>query len=325
MSGKPRYEGSHVKKSGQQNSSVNSADASQNQGGYASANSVGPAVFDESNAQGRSSLTSKGDKKGKKQKKPWDFKSKLLLTVGIVLLCVALGLAGFIGYGYLSARAKYDNASQLAQTDTNLFDQILTGDASLFDINIDWDALRAINPDICGWIYVQGTDINYPIMHTSDNDYYLHHNFDNTSSSSGAIFLDCDDNANMENMHNILYGHNMLDGSMFAQILNFKDQDYLNQGNLILIVTPERAYMLRPAFTYICDGAEELRQVNFKSTTDLHSYIDELMKHAVTESVVDVSKIDKLFSLVTCSYEANDVRTVLCCVQANAVKFPSDS
>ena len=64
-----------------------------------------------------------------------------------------------------------------------------------------------------------------------------------------------------------------------------------------------------------------MRQVEFPTHSDFEDYIAELMDKAVTESLVDVTKIDKLFSLVTCSYEANDVRTVLCCVQRDAVSF----
>lgn len=260
-------------------------------------------------------------KKPKKQKKPWDLKSRILLIIGIVLLVAAGSLGAYIAHGYLDARAKYGSINEASGLDSSVFDEILQGTKTLFDIDIDWDALRKINPDIVGWVYVEGTDINYPIVQGDDNDYYLHHNFDNSPSSSGAIFLDMDNNPDFESDNNIIYGHNMLDGSMFAQITKFKEQDFLEKNYHIIIATPRRAYLLSPAFTYICDGADELRQVDFASRTDMQDYISELMGKAVTESLVDVTKIDKLFSLVTCSYEANDVRTVLCCVQRDAVSF----
>ena len=260
-------------------------------------------------------------KKPKKQKKPWDLKSKILLAIGIVLLVVAGALGAYIGHGYLDARAKYGSINEASGLDNSIFGDILSGKSGLLDLHIDWDSLRAINPDVVGWIYVEGTDINYPIVQGKDNDYYLSHNFDGSTSSSGAIFLDMDNDPDLESDNNILYGHNMLDGSMFAQITKFKEQDFLEKNYHIIIATPNRAYLLSPAFTYICTGADELRQVDFASHEDLQSYISELMSKAVTESLVDVTKIDKLFSLVTCSYEANDVRTVLCCVQRDAVTF----
>ncbi len=293
--------------------------------GAGNAYSRNAASYTASNGDGGSHGRGKGGKGGKseKPKRPWDWKSKTLLIVGIALLVAALIVVGVIVKGYLDARAEYDRARLDAGIDTSLFDKALGGEMNLTDLNVDWDALKAENPDVVAWVYIQGTDINYPVVQADDNDYYLTHSYTKASSSSGSIFLDCDNNANLTDMHNVLYGHNMLDGSMFAQILNFKDQDFLDNGYKILILTPSYAYVLQPAFTYICDGAEELRQLGFTTKTQLQTYITELMGHAVTESTVDTTKIDKLFSLVTCSYEGDDVRTVLCCVQTDAVTFPN--
>ena len=265
-----------------------------------------------------------GGGKPKRPKRKWDLKSKILLIVGLILLAAAIVMGGFILHGYLDARARYDNATQASGIDASLFDQVVTGAKSLLDIDIDWAALKAINPDVIGWIYIENTDISYPIVQGPDNEYYLTHSIDKEYSSSGAIFLDAECARDFSDGNNIIYGHNMLDGSMFAQILKFKEQDFLNQGSKIIIVTPEYAFLLSPAFTYVCSGAEELRQIHFASQEDLQAYITELMGHAVTESIVDTTKIDKLFSLVTCSYEADDVRTVLCCVQMDAVQFPTE-
>ncbi|MGI6216066.1 MAG: class B sortase [Coriobacteriales bacterium] len=262
------------------------------------------------------------EKKRKKAKKPWDRKSKVLLIVGIVLLVAALGIGGKILYSYMSADSEYIDLSEVAGVTMDQMDKALEED-DLLSLQVDWDSLKAQNPDVVGWIYVQGTDINYPIVQGDDNEYYLHHLYDGTYSNSGAIFLDYVNSPDFSDRHNMIYGHNMLNGSMFAQILQFKDQDFLNQGYKVLILTPEHAYVLAPAFTYICDGADQLRQVEFADDEDFRSYISELMKNAVTDSTVDTSKIDKMFSLVTCSYEANDVRTVLCCVQTEAVTYPN--
>ena len=258
-----------------------------------------------------------------KNKKPWSRSSKILLTIGILLLVAAGAIGGYILWGYADAQMRYNSIEEQSGIDAKAFDDVFAGIGSMLDINIDWEALRAINPDVVAWVRVEGTDINYPVVQGQDNDYYLHHSFDGSYSSSGCIFLDCDCRPDMSSGNNILYGHNMLNGSMFAQILQFKDQAFLESGKRVIIVTPERAFMLAPAFTYICDGAETLRQVDFVDENDLHRYIDELMQHAVTTSLVDIGMIDRLFSLVTCSYEANDVRTVLCCVQIDAVTYPS--
>lgn len=283
--------------------------------------SVGDGVRDGSDG------ASGGGKKGKKQKKRWDTTSKVLLVIGIILLAIALGILGYIAGGYLSARQEYEDVREMAGIDAESFDSALDGDTEIVDLDIDWDALQAINPDICGWIYVQGTDINYPIVQGDDNDYYLHHSFEGTVSSSGAIFLDCDNSSDFSDMHNVLYGHHMRDGSMFKQITLFKDQDFLDNGYEVLVLTPSTAYVLQPAFTYICEGgsSEYLRKFEFEDEEALQEYMAERMESAISQASVDMDGVDKMFSLVTCSYEADNVRTVLCCVPADVVTFPNGS
>ncbi len=260
--------------------------------------------------------------KSPKRKKKWDKKSKILLTIGLALFIVAAILAGVMVYGYLDARARYENAQNISGVDQSLIDAIFSGAASLLELNLDWDALREVNPDIVGWIYVENSTISYPIVQGDDNDYYLTHLFDGTYSSSGCIFLDADDSSDMSSDNNLIYGHNMLDGSMFASLLDFKDQSYLDQGYDIIIVTPTDAFLLSPAFTYVCEGTDErVRRFNFSTSQDMKNYINNMLEMAVTESVVDFDEVDKIFSLVTCSYEANNVRTVLVCVQRDAVTF----
>lgn len=297
----------------------------------------GPSGFGDGDASGKGPGSGRSDAgDGGKRKKRWDAKGKALLVVGIVLVAVALGILGYIGKGYIDARMEYDEVRETAGVDTEQLDEALADVASddgsgLEGLDIDWDALKAINPNICGWIYVQGTSIDYPIVQAGDNDYYLHHSFYGTVSSSGAIFLDCENSSDFSDMHNIIYGHHMRDGSMFKQIVRFKEQSYLDEfvanGYEILILTPDTAYILQPAYTYICSNSdsEELLQFGFSSAGELQEYMSERMDDAVSETSFDLGGTEKLFSLVTCSYEADNVRTVLCCVPTDVVTFANGS
>ncbi len=257
-----------------------------------------------------------------KEKKPWDLKSKILLGIGLALLAVALGIVGSMFYGYMDASSRYNTAREASGVDQSLIDEIFDGISSLADIDMDWDALGQINPNIIGWIYVEDSVIDYPIVQGDDNDYYLHHSFDDTYSSSGCIFLDCDDAEDMSSDNNIIYGHNMLNGSMFASLLNFKDQAYLEGDRRVIIVTQTQAFMLSPVFSYTVSGTDSsIRVFDFETREDFEAYISEMLDRAVSSIDFDISQVDKLFSLVTCSYETNDNRTVLCCVQTDAVTF----
>jgi len=97
---------------------------------------------------------------------------------------------------------------------------------------IDFDALRAINPNVVGWIVVPGTQISYPLVQGADNAWYLRHTFSGERNASGAIFLDYRNRADFSDSQIILHGHNMRDGSMFAPLHGWT-------GNRFVIHTPD--------------------------------------------------------------------------------------
>ena len=87
--------------------------------------------------------------------------------------------------------------------------------------DIDWEALRAINPDIVGWIVLDGTPIDYPIVRGRDNDMYLHQTFTGERNVSGAIFMDYRNAPDFSDPFTLIHGHNMQNGSMFAGLHDF--------------------------------------------------------------------------------------------------------
>jgi len=119
---------------------------------------------------------------------------------------------------YHAARLEYAHLRERAGIESVLLTS--NGSDSVTE-GIDWDALRAINPDIVGWIVVPGTDICYPIVQGTDNAWYLGYTFSEERNASGAIFLDSRNDSRFSDGHSLIYGHNMRDGSMFAQLHGF--------------------------------------------------------------------------------------------------------
>lgn len=117
--------------------------------------------------------------------------------------------------------------------------------------NIDWDALREINPNVIGWITVPETDISYPIVQGTDNAHYLYHLFSGERHMSGAVFLDYRDNPDFTGQIRI-YAHNMFDGSMFAPLYQWR-------GEYFVIIRPDNT-VLELSVTGSYDA--ELRYVN---------------------------------------------------------------
>ena len=103
---------------------------------------------------------------------------------------------------------------------------------------IDFDALKKINPDVVSWITIPGTNIDYPLLQGKDNNQYLHKDMEGRDSAAGAIFLDHGDKADLSSRHNIIYGHHMKNGTMFKDIVKYKDQQYFDDHQDIILSYP---------------------------------------------------------------------------------------
>lgn len=231
--------------------------------------------------------------------------SRVLLVMGILLIVASLGIAGFLAYQYLSARSAYSDVVKAADVDESALD------AST--LQVDWEALRAINPDVIGWVLIPGTNVSYPIVKTTDNNYYLEHLFDGAVSKAGAVFLDCDAKPDFSCRNNLVYGHNLIDGSMFSSVTKYVEQDYFNEHHEVLLATPTRNYRLRPVCSLVWDGADgSIRQANFEGDEDFQSFVQSLLDRAAVTGDYAAGDVDKLICLVTCSYQTDNSRTVLC-------------
>lgn len=114
------------------------------------------------------------------------------------------------------------------------------------DFAVDFDALKQINSDIIAWIRIPGV-LDYPVVQGTDNSYYLHHTFRKEYNIAGSIFLDARNKADFSDSKNIIYGHNMRDGSMFHVLRKFQDLDFY-QAN-------------REIWLYLSDGSVQVYEI----------------------------------------------------------------
>lgn len=181
--------------------------------------------------------------------------------------------------------------------------------------DIDWNKLRKINPDIVGWIKIKDTKINYPVVKGKTNRTYLHTDFNKKYNYGGCIFLDYHDHKDLnKNQHSIIYGHHMRNGSMFADLTKFRKENFAKK-HLIILYTPQKTYYLN-AFSIYAKNADSEIPITFKDKYDKQVYIDRLLNR---NSVPDISKrtdVGKnIFTFATCSYEGDDYRTYVHCVE----------
>lgn len=184
---------------------------------------------------------------------------------------------------------------------------------------IQFDALKTINPDIVGWLKIDGTSIDYPIVQTDDNETYLDMDFEGKKNASGAIFLDYESEPDFSGKHNILYGHHMKNGSMFKDIIKYKEELFFKEHQDITIYTPEREFHLRPFTVLYTDADGERRRTKFDTEEDFDGYVDKMTKKGLFYQKPDKS-IGTLWSFVTCSYELADARTILYAYEVSQVE-----
>ena len=114
-------------------------------------------------------------------------------------------------------------------------------------IDVDWESLKEINEDIVGWLYIGALDLSYPVVHGEDDDYYLHRTFERKDNFAGSIFIEADNAGDFRDPNTIVYGHNMLNGSMFGSLSNLTSgqEPKYKDNSWFWIMTPDGNYRYR--------------------------------------------------------------------------------
>ncbi len=183
----------------------------------------------------------------------------------------------------------------------------------------DLASVVSINSDIKGWIKIENTPINYPVLQSQniDSTYYLHRNYKKNSSSFGSIFLDslCDISKPSKNL--ILYGHNMRDGSMFGNLLKYDNLDFYKERPVIMFDTLDGQGDWKIISVFKTNTLKEQGElfnylmIDFSSDKDFLDFVYNVRIRSLIDTPVDIGKNDQLIILSTCSYELNDFRTVV--------------
>lgn len=175
---------------------------------------------------------------------------------------------------------------------------------------VDFAALRGVNPDIVAWIYIEGTEINYPVVQGEDNSYYLNHLFNGEWNGSGCIFLDSRNDANFADRHSIIYGHHMQNGMMFAPLDKYKQQEFFDEHPLGLLVTPDKNYKIEFFSGYVTEPQGDTWEVGF-TESEFEVWIQNTADRSCFISGITPSAYDHILTLSTCSYEFSNARFVL--------------
>lgn len=186
----------------------------------------------------------------------------VLLTIGIVACLAVMAYAGYrlvtTLYAYRQGEKEYSRIADAYTTDTG--DDAAAGGetpsgsgadsgeggsaeadaAPVPPIQVDFDALKKVNGDVVGWLYIPALDISYPIMQGEDDDYYLHRTTERTYNFSGSIFMEAENSGDFTDPNTIIYGHNMKNGSMFGTLSHLLTKGKYKEDSTFWILTPEK-------------------------------------------------------------------------------------
>lgn len=236
--------------------------------------------------------------KAKRMKKTKITTKAIIRIIFIIILLIAITRIAIWYYKTNNDNKTYMNLKQeilLPQTENN----VESGES-----RVDFEKLKQINNNTVGWIKIDETNIDYPIVQATDNNYYLKKNIYKQTSTSGSLYLDYRNN-NFDDTNTIIYGHNMKNGTMFSELKKIYEGKIQNNVIKIQTETEEKTYQV--ISVYIVDANYNM-EINIQ---DYNKYISNVIKKSkINFNVEKFSEKSKILTLITCSYN-NEERIVV--------------
>lgn len=251
------------------------------------------------------------EKTSKKNKK-----MKMILAL-FFSICLISAIAYFVIYFINSNknRGLYDDLQQQITEDktTDEITQVNNGFVEKVK------ELQQENADVKGWVQIENTNINYPLLQTDNNDYYLTHNYKKEYSSYGSIFINSNCDIKDQNSNVILYGHDMKDGQMFQDLLKYQDKSFYESHPIIKIATEEKEF----EYEIICVFKSRIfyqdeknvfrfyQYYHFENENKFNEYINSCKKIQLYDTEKTANYGDQLITLITCEYSQENGRMVV--------------
>ena len=176
---------------------------------------------------------------------------------------------------------------------------------------IDFDAFRIENPDTIGWVLLENTVINYPIVIGRDNDYYLRRLPNGESNKLGSIFMDYRNAPDFSDKITLIYGHNVNSGEMFTVLNDYENSAFYRDHPTVMIFTPEQDFEIELIAGYKLNSARETPPLGFKDEAEFLDYIQHIKSRSVFTSSVEVEGDDRIVCLCTCNYSLDNGRMII--------------
>lgn len=245
---------------------------------------------------------------------------KIYILIVLVLVAVMATSTYFIASHYFDSKQQSEMYEELVEKveqpeETQPMELGSTESAFI----PEYEELYRQNPDMVGWIKIEDTKINYPVMQSIDEpNFYLKHGFDRNYTDYGCPYVqeNCDVNVPSDNL--IIYGHHMNDGSMFAGLMKYKEKDFWESHKTFSYDTLTEHYEYEivavfktVVYTNSSDSFKYYQFVNAENTEEFDEYIAKCKELALYNTGVSAEYGDKLITLSTCEYSRTNGRLVV--------------
>lgn len=235
----------------------------------------------------------------KKKKRKLKVESIIILLLIIIFLLCSIKLITF----FIDIRSNKKQNDDLVKDVISIKTEhnLNTGEDEE-KITIDFDKLLSINKDTVGWIRFNKEKINYPIVHNSNKDYYLNHSFEGKTNQAGSIFMDYR-NISFDDQNVVLFGHAMIDNSMFGSLKDIHDVNFFNvqENNYIQIINSNNEVLTYQIFSYYLIEKEEYYiTTQFNSDNEFQTFLNTISNRSYRNFNVELNSNDKILTLSTC-------------------------
>lgn len=167
-------------------------------------------------------------------------------------------------------------------------------------LTMDLAALREVNPDVVGWILIPDTAVNYPLVQGDDNAYYLDHAWNGAATGVGSIFLEWQNSPGLTDFNTILYGHNMINGTMFHDLREYARQDFWAEHPYVYLLSDAGVWRYEVFSSYKAPVTAITYNLDFRREQAKEVFLKLALEESVIETGISPAVTDRILTLSTC-------------------------